>query len=52
VGDEERKARSVNVRSRDDVNTKSRGEIVTLDAVSKAFLALKESKSVKNKLEE
>ena len=50
VGQEELDARSVNVRNRDDVGTKSKGEMVPLDKVLDQLVALKESRSLDNKL--
>ncbi|THU97644.1 tars protein [Dendrothele bispora CBS 962.96] len=50
VGEEECNARSVNVRNRDDVGTKNRGEVVPLDTIVEKFLDLKVSKRLENKL--
>jgi hypothetical protein len=50
VGQEELDARSVNVRNRDDVGTKSKGEMVPLDKVVDQLVALKNSRSLANKL--
>ena len=50
VGQEELDARSVNVRNRDDVGTKSKGEMVPLDKVVDQLVALKQSRSLDNKL--
>ena len=50
VGQEELDARSVNVRNRDDVGTKSKGQMVSLDKVVDQLVALKNSRSLANKL--
>ncbi|KAF8504177.1 hypothetical protein BU17DRAFT_101430 [Hysterangium stoloniferum] len=50
VGQAELDSRSVNVRNRDDVGTKARSEDVPLDIVVSQLLALKESRSLTNKL--
>ena len=50
VGQDELETRSVNVRNRDDVGTKARSEVVPLDTVEKQLLALKESRSLSNRL--
>jgi len=50
VGQEELDARSVNVRNRDDIGTKSKGEMVPLDKVVDQLVALKSSRSLANKL--
>lgn len=50
VGQEELDARSVNVRNRDDVGTKAKGEMVALDTVVQQFVALKKTRSLENKL--
>ena len=50
VGQEELDARSVNVRNRDDIGTKSKGEMVPLDKVVEQLVALKKSRSLANKL--
>ncbi|EKM56703.1 uncharacterized protein PHACADRAFT_194288 [Phanerochaete carnosa HHB-10118-sp] len=50
VGQEELDSQSVNVRNRDDVGTKAKGEMITLEEVSKKFAALKESRTLANKL--
>ncbi len=50
VGQEELDSRSVNVRNRDDVGTKAKTEMVPLDDIVKKLVALKESKSLQNKL--
>ncbi|KIJ16340.1 hypothetical protein PAXINDRAFT_168488 [Paxillus involutus ATCC 200175] len=50
VGQEELDSRSVNVRNRDDVGTKSKGEMVPLDEVTKKLVGLKTSRSIENKL--
>ncbi|KAI8140952.1 hypothetical protein BJV82DRAFT_620134 [Fennellomyces sp. T-0311] len=50
VGGEEESTRSVNVRNRDDVGTKAKGKTIPLDDVVAAVVALKESKSLENKI--
>ncbi|KAJ3515363.1 hypothetical protein NLJ89_g1814 [Agrocybe chaxingu] len=50
VGQEELDARSVNVRNRDDVGTKAKGEMVPLDTVVDQLVTLKKSRSLNNKL--
>ena len=50
VGQEELDARAVNVRNRDDIGTKSKGEMVPLDKVVDQLVALKSSRSLANKL--
>jgi threonyl-tRNA synthetase len=50
VGQEEVESRSVNVRNRDDVGTKAKGEMVKLEDVTNALVKLKESRSIHNKL--
>lgn len=50
VGQEELDSQSVNVRNRDDVGTKAKGEMISLEEVSKKFVALKENRSLTNKL--
>jgi threonyl-tRNA synthetase len=50
VGQEELDARSVNIRNRDDVGTKSKGEMIALDTVVQQLVALKKSRSLENKL--
>ncbi|KAI0795521.1 hypothetical protein C8Q75DRAFT_791290 [Abortiporus biennis] len=50
VGQEELDSKSVNVRNRDDVGTKAKTEMVPLDVISKKLSALKESRSLSNKL--
>ncbi|CAA7269894.1 unnamed protein product [Cyclocybe aegerita] len=50
VGQEELDARSVNVRNRDDVGTKAKGEMVPLDTVVDQLVALRKSRSLNNKL--
>ena len=50
VGQEELDARSVNVRNRDDVGTKAKGEMVPLDQIVEKLVALKKSRSLDNKL--
>jgi threonyl-tRNA synthetase len=48
VGEEEQNSRSVNVRNRDDVGTKARSQMLTLEDISSKLLALKTSRSLKN----
>ncbi|KAI8997810.1 hypothetical protein BDB01DRAFT_846418 [Pilobolus umbonatus] len=50
VGGEEETSRSVNVRNRDDVGTKAKGQTVPLDAVLKSIKELKQTKSLLNKI--
>jgi hypothetical protein len=50
VGQEELDSRSVNVRNRDDVGTKAKGEKEPLDEIAKKLVALKTSRSLLNKL--
>jgi threonyl-tRNA synthetase len=50
VGQEELDSRSVNVRNRDDVGTKAKGQMIPLDEVAEKFIALKTSRSLANKL--
>jgi threonyl-tRNA synthetase len=50
VGQEELDSRSVNVRNRDDVGTKSKGEMAPITEIEQKLLALKKSRSLANKL--
>jgi threonyl-tRNA synthetase len=50
VGQEELDARSVNVRNRDDVGTKAKGEMVSLDKIVEQLVDLKKLRSLENKL--
>ncbi|KAI7867143.1 hypothetical protein BDF14DRAFT_1727140 [Spinellus fusiger] len=50
VGGEEETTRSVNVRNRDDVGTKAKGQTIPLDKVIEGVLELKKSKSLENKI--
>jgi len=50
VGQEEVDARSVNVRNRDDVGTKAKTEMVPLDKILDQLQALKQLRSIHNKL--
>ncbi|KAG1888296.1 hypothetical protein F4604DRAFT_1877415 [Suillus subluteus] len=50
VGQEELDSRSVNVRNRDDVGTKSKGEMAPIVEIEQKLLALKQSRSLANKL--
>jgi threonyl-tRNA synthetase len=50
VGQEELDSRSVNVRNRDDVGTKSKGEMAPIVEIEQNLLALKKSRSLANKL--
>ena len=50
VGQEELDARSVNVRNRDDVGTKAKGEMVSLDKIVEQLVELKKLRSLENKL--
>ncbi|ORZ21236.1 hypothetical protein BCR42DRAFT_459239 [Absidia repens] len=50
VGEEEQSSKSVNVRNRDDVGTKAKGKTIPLDDVIASLVALKNNKSLENKL--
>ncbi|EAU80442.2 tars protein [Coprinopsis cinerea okayama7 len=50
VGQEELDARSVNVRNRDDVGTKAKGQMVPLETVIEQFVSLKKERRLENKL--
>ena len=50
VGQEELDGQSVNVRNRDDVGTKAKGQMIALEEVAQKFVALKETRSLHNKL--
>lgn len=50
VGQEELDAQAVNVRNRDDVGTKAKGEMVPLEEAISKLVALKERRSIENKL--
>ena len=50
VGQEELDSRSVNVRNRDDVGTKSKGEMAPLDEVTAKLVGFKSSRRIENKL--
>ncbi|KIP05628.1 hypothetical protein PHLGIDRAFT_24993 [Phlebiopsis gigantea 11061_1 CR5-6] len=50
VGQEELDSQSVNVRNRDDVGTKAKGQMISLEEVSQKFAALKATRSLENKL--
>jgi len=50
VGQEELDSRSVNVRNRDDVGTKAKGQMAPLAEIEQKLLALKQSRSLENKL--
>lgn len=50
VGQDELDARSVNVRNRDDVGSKARGEVLPLDTIVRQLVDLKKSRSLDNKL--
>ena len=50
VGQTELETRSVNVRNRDNIGQKGRDETVPLDDIIKKLVALKESRSLENKL--
>ena len=50
VGQEELDARSLNIRNRDDVGSKSKGEMAPLDETIKKMVALKQGRSLVNKL--
>lgn len=50
VGQDEEESKSVNVRSRDDVGTKSKGQTQPLQEVLAKMLALKQSKALESKI--
>ncbi|KAI9015255.1 hypothetical protein CLU79DRAFT_765853 [Phycomyces nitens] len=50
VGAEEANTRSVNVRNRDDVGTKAKGQTIPLDKVIESVVNLKKNKNLENKL--
>jgi len=50
VGQDELDSRSVNVRNRDDVGTKTRSEVVKLDSICEQLSILKATRSLQNKL--
>ncbi|KAG8958477.1 threonyl-tRNA synthetase [Tulasnella sp. 419] len=50
VGQEELDGRSVNVRNRDDVGTKAKGEMIPLDEVVQKFVELKTERRLQNKI--
>ena len=50
VGQEELDSNSVNVRNRDDVGTKAKGQMISLDEIEQKLLALKTSRSLANKI--
>lgn len=50
VGGEEESTRSVNVRNRDDVGTKAKGQTIPLDQIYASAKNLKASRSLENKL--
>ncbi|KAI0704977.1 hypothetical protein BC835DRAFT_711379 [Cytidiella melzeri] len=50
VGQEELDSQSVNVRNRDDVGTKAKGQMIPLAEVAEKFVALKTARSLANKL--
>ena len=49
VGAEEESTQSVNVRNRDDVGTKAKGQTIPLETVINGLVGLKENKSIENK---
>lgn len=49
VGGEEESTQSVNVRNRDDVGTKAKGQTIPLDVVLEGLKKLKASRSLENK---
>jgi len=51
VGEAEQNSRSVNVRNRDDVGTKGREKMVSLEEVAKGLVQLKKERSLHNKFE-
>ena len=50
VGQEELDSNSVNVRNRDDVGTKAKGQMISLDEIEQKLLTLKTSRSLANKI--
>ena len=50
MGREELDARSVNVRNRNDAGTKAKGEMVPLNHIVTKLMALKNLRSLDNKL--
>lgn len=50
VGQEEVESRSVNVRIRDDAETKGRGKLYPLDEVVEKLVALKATRQLENTL--
>jgi threonyl-tRNA synthetase len=48
VGQEELDSRSVNVRNRDDVGTKAKTAMVSLNVITDELVKLKASKSLRN----
>lgn len=50
VGQEELDSKSVNVRNRDDVGTKAKGQMISLDEIAEKLVALKANRSLANKL--
>ncbi|KAH7928335.1 threonyl-tRNA synthetase [Leucogyrophana mollusca] len=50
VGQEELDGRSVNVRNRDDVGTKAKGQMAPLDEIAEKLVQLKATRSLKNQL--
>ncbi|KAI7904124.1 uncharacterized protein BX663DRAFT_504060 [Cokeromyces recurvatus] len=50
VGEVEQNTRSVNVRNRDDVGSKTKGQTIPLDDVLASLQKLKQTKSLENKL--
>ena len=50
VGQEELDGQSVNVRNRDDVGTKAKGQMIKLEEIEEKLLALKKGRSLANKL--
>lgn len=50
VGQEELDSSSVNVRNRDDVGTKAKGDMVPLEEAAQKLMALKHSRNLENKL--
>lgn len=50
VGEVEQNTRSVNIRNRDDVGTKAKGQTIALDEVFEKIQLLKNGRSLENKL--
>ena len=51
VGEEEKNARAVNVRNRDDVGTKARTPTIALEEVLQKLVELKTQRRLENRIE-